>query len=216
MKSRLSIIALLYTSTYVVITLYIFYIRILTLYSCLDFLKYYHFITFLIQSLYLFMSHERTCCQWLILSQEHGSKFNISLSSQKEIQLVEISQRLFVAISLNTINYCIMSFLAFSQNFQSIQQLHCLFLGHQVCWNSLHFDPNCKDCRHRIWVGKNGVSLTTNLVLWISSNHFDSEFHTSCDSHLQSLSGGKTGGRWCSKWHNTRDHIPWQWWPNNW
>ena len=78
-------------STYVVITLYNFYIRILTLYSCLDCLKYYHFITFLIQSLYLFMSHERTCCQWLILSQEHGSKFNISLSSQKEIQLEEIS-----------------------------------------------------------------------------------------------------------------------------
>ena len=38
--------------------------------------------------------------------------------------------------------------------------------------NSLHFDPNCKDCRHRIRVGKNGVSLTTNLVLWISSNDY--------------------------------------------
>ena len=101
-------------------------------------------------------------------SQEHGSKFNISLSSQKEIQLVEISQHLCVAISWNTFNYSIISFLAFSQSIQ----LHCLFLGHQVCWNSLHFDPNCKDCRHRIRVGKNWVSLTTNLVLWISSNDY--------------------------------------------
>ena len=61
------------------------------------------------------------------VSQEHRAKFDISLSSQKEIQLVEISQRLCVAISWNTFNYCIMSFLAFSQNLQSMQR-HSLFL----------------------------------------------------------------------------------------
>ena len=38
--------------------------------------------------------------------------------------------------------------------------------------NSLHFDPNCKDCRHRIRVGQNGVSLTTSLVLQIPSNDY--------------------------------------------
>ena len=93
-----------------------------------------------ISLVYISKSHERTWCQWLMHAQNrfHKSmwhKFNISLSSQKEIQLVEISQRLCVAISWNTFNYCIISFLVFSQNLQSIQQLHCLFLCHQVCWN---------------------------------------------------------------------------------
>ena len=131
-----------------------------------------------ISLVYISMSHERTWCQWLMHAQNrfHKSmwhKFNISLSSQKEIQLVEISQRLCVAISWNTFNYCIMSFLAFSQNSHSIQQqLNTLPISRSsglLKQNSLHFDPNCKDCRHRIRVGKNGVSLTTNLVLWISS-----------------------------------------------
>ena len=38
--------------------------------------------------------------------------------------------------------------------------------------NSIHFDPNCKDCRHKIGVGKNGGSLTTHLVIQIPANDY--------------------------------------------
>ena len=37
---------------------------------------------------------------------------------------------------------------------------------------SLNFDPNCKDCRHRIGDGKNGVSQPTYLVLQIPANDY--------------------------------------------
>ena len=82
-----------------------------------------------------------------------------------------------------------MSFLAFSQNSQSIYTTTqtISMLGFRSVKTVFHLPQ----------------TLCYERLLFISI-----QSPTCCDSHLQSLCGDKTGGCWCFKWHNTRDHIP--------